>query len=84
MFTGPFDTEHEAREATLGYLRRAGDDYPDANRAQFADALSECHVSMGDYDQKILDWFAGWEPEAVAVMAGLIRRAHASGTRRDA
>lgn len=83
VFTGPFDTVHEAREATVGYLRPGEGNYPDANRAQFAEALSDCRVSMGDYDKKILDWFAGWEPEAVAVMAGLIRRAHAAGTRRS-
>jgi hypothetical protein len=36
-------------------------------------------VELGAYDHAIVQWLAGWEPSTVAVMAGLISRAHEAG-----
>jgi hypothetical protein len=32
-------------------------------------------VEVGPYDQRILDWLTGWEPQTVEVIAALIERA---------
>jgi hypothetical protein len=43
-----------------------------------ADLLSACEragVTIGAYDWRILDWLAGFEPQAAAAVAGVIVRA---------
>lgn len=39
------------------------------------DACGAAGVDLGPYDDRILAWLAGWEPETCAVIAGLISRA---------
>lgn len=43
------------------------------------DACEQAGVILGTYDARIVAWLAGWEPEACAVVAGLITRAHEAG-----
>lgn len=46
-----------------------------ANVEKLRDACAAAGVGLGDYDQRVVDWLGGWEPEVVQVVAGLIRRA---------
>lgn len=39
--------------------------------------MTRTGVQVGSYDQRILDWLAGWEPQTVEVIAALIDRAGA-------
>ncbi len=48
------------------------------NERMLADACAAAGVKLGAYDQRIVTWLAGWEPQVCAVIAGLIIRA---GTR---
>ena len=32
-------------------------------------------VQLGEFDDRILHWLAGWEPHVAAVIAGLVGRA---------
>lgn len=38
-------------------------------------ACERAGVTLGAYDERIVRWLAGWEPETCAVIAGLITRA---------
>ena len=40
------------------------------------DTCRAAGVQLGAYEPRILLWLADWEPSTVAVVAGLIRRAH--------
>lgn len=43
-------------------------------------AVAEAGVTLGAFDAEIVAWLARtWEPETVAVLAGLVTRAHAAG-----
>ena len=83
--SGPYETEREAREAAR---QAAGSDSPRvyvssrANRAMLTGAVDSAGVQLGAWDKRIVDWLAGWEPETVAVVAGLITRAHEAGGQR--
>ncbi len=44
------------------------------------EACEAASVKVGAYDHRILIWLAGFEPEACAVVAGLITRAHHAET----
>lgn len=91
--SGPYRTEAEAAAEAMPHevdaLRTArGDDYV-ASARRLRDARSialqallaactEAGVEVGDYDRRVLDWLAGWEPTAAQVVIGLIGRAHAA------
>jgi hypothetical protein len=71
--SGPFGTEREAREAIP---RADGMSITQANRDALWSAITAGGADLGAYDRQILDWLADWEPATVAVVAGLITRAH--------
>ena len=83
---GPFETEGAARthpavravyEAMRATDRRGV--MPDLGEAMMTGACERAGVTLGAYDARILRWLAGFEPQACAVIAGLIARAHAAG-----
>jgi hypothetical protein len=81
--TGPFDTREQARDAVRGIYAIFHEAEPPsgpvnlkaANLALLTEAVNIAGIGTGDYDERILDWLAGWEPEICAVIAGLIIRA---------
>ena len=81
MSTGPFESEAEAIAAARHIL-----DLPPGTGAwqqasldMLTGACDEAGIEVGAYDARILHWLAGWEPQIVAVVAGLITRAHEAG-----
>jgi len=86
--TSPFETEREARAAAHALVP------PDKgwsilsaaqNRQLLGRACEAAGIEMGRYDDRIIEWLAGWEDATCAVIAGLITRAHeaaAEDTRR--
>ena len=76
MTAGPFETEREAREAAataspgLDALHLA-----EGNRDMLLSAVNVAGVQLGEYDRRIVDWLANYEPATCAVIAGLITRA---------
>ena len=82
---GPFETEQQVRDIpAVQAVRAAFRAAPGAgahephNRALIEDACRAAGVKLGAYDRRIVAWLASWEPQICAVVAGLIRRAHAS------
>jgi hypothetical protein len=77
MTSGPFYTDRQALAASLYHQqgRPWNTDVPTTalNLADLAAALSG--VELGDWDRRIVEWLAGWEPSTVAVVCGLITRA---------
>ena len=47
------------------------------NAERLAVALATARVELGAYDERIMVWLAGWEPEVVQVVIGWIERAAA-------
>jgi hypothetical protein len=80
--TGPYETEREAVEASLWLVRDKGTgrDMGKSNLDDLTGAAADANVVLGAYDQRILEWLAGYEPQTCAVIAGLIRRAYSAGT----
>jgi hypothetical protein len=80
MNSGPFHTDREALAASLYHQqgRPQDTDVPTTalNLADLTAALSG--VELGDWDKRIIEWLAGWEPSTVAVVCGLITRARAA------
>lgn len=85
--TGPYETEQQVRE--LPAVRAISDAMHASHRrgvigelgCRLLDAACEAaSVKVGAYDHRILIWLAGFEPEACAVIADLITRAHEAGT----
>ena len=83
MNTGPYESEREA----AGAARRIYDSDPGTgawrggNHRLLCAALTDAGVELGAYDHAIVQRLAGWEPSTVAVIAGLIIRAHEAGQR---
>ena len=82
---GPFETERQASDTpAVQAIHAAFRASPGVGRMQplnqqmLSDALAAAGVETGTYDRRIIGWLAGWEPEVVAVIAGLVVRAHAS------
>lgn len=76
---GPFDTEREARVAAHAAVPpRAGRSILSAqgNRQLLGRALQDAGVSMGRYDDRIVEWLAQWEDSVCAVIAGWVTRAY--------
>jgi len=84
---GPYETAAEVRAEPLvrdTYLiTRAGGDMDAENQRRLLAACQDAGVRLGAYDRRILAWLAGWEPETVQVVVGLIGRA-AQGGRQSA
>jgi hypothetical protein len=81
MTSGPFHTDREALAASLYHRhgRPPNTDVPTTalNLADLNAALSD--LELGDWDRKIVEWLAGWEPATVAAICGLITRARDAG-----
>ena len=88
---GPYETEHQARNAPLGVEVR---ELHDSGRTLHGDsdglvaatklrhlteACTAAGIDLGTYDWRILRWFTTWEPSTIQVFAGIIARAAASG-----
>lgn len=82
MSAGPYGTEAEARAAALAAAGPPRPGWSILNEAQRHNMLlAACEAAgleLGDYDHRILGWLTGWEDGTVAVIAGLITRAHAA------
>ena len=78
---GPFETERQARMAALAATEPDEDSLLTAagNRKLLGRALQAAGVAMGRYDDRILEWFARWEPSTCAVAAGWVTRACTAG-----
>lgn len=78
---GPYDTEPQARadapRVPRSRVRPGAHIRP--NRARLHDVAAYAGVQLGAYDERIIDWIAGWESTTVQVIADLIRRAHVAG-----
>jgi hypothetical protein len=84
--SGPFATERDAQQAAVQYTGPPGasltgppGQLAEANRSMLLDAVNAAGVELGDYDRRILDWLAGYEPSTCAVIAALIARAAERG-----
>jgi hypothetical protein len=79
--SGPFETEREAAAAVQHITSSPPGTgaWADGNHRLLEDACRAAGVELGAYDHRILVWLSGYEPAAVAVVAGLITRAHDSG-----
>jgi hypothetical protein len=82
--TGPFASPEEARaapEVRAVYERMrgpAGAAGP-LKLAMLTSACESAGVTLGAYDRRAVAWLAGWEPEIIAAIAGIIRRASGAG-----
>jgi hypothetical protein len=80
---GPFETECEALNLPAVRAAYAAITGPGTGTLEclaiLEDALTAAGVELGAYDQRIVNWLAGWEAQTCAVIAGLITRAHAAG-----
>jgi hypothetical protein len=77
----PFRTEREAA-ATVQHITDSPAGcgaWRDGCHRLLEDACRAAGVDLGTYDEQVLLWLADGEPSTVAVLAGLIRRAHAAG-----
>ena len=77
----PFRTEREAA-ATVQHITDSPAGcgaWRDGCHRLLEDTCRAAGVDLGTYDEKVLLWLADREPPTVAVIAGLIRRAHATG-----
>lgn len=77
----PLETEREARDTVAHITGSPPMSWRDGNHRHLEEACAAAGVELGAYDHRILLWLASWEPHVVAVVASLITRAHASGTR---
>lgn len=69
-----FETERQAIEAT-GQRGWEPDTYEARNELALLEACAAAGVHLGAYDRRVLAWLAGWEPQTVAAIAGIILRA---------
>ena len=84
--SGPFETEGQARE--LPAVRAVYEAFradpgvgkmEPHNRRMLGRACEAAGVVTGRYDDRIIEWLSGWEPQMCAVVAGLITRAYEAG-----
>jgi hypothetical protein len=75
---GPFRTEADTRPVTRP-IYEAADGLKAGNLRLLKETIADAHVETGEFDDRTLDWLAGWEPFTVAVIAGLIDRAYEAG-----
>lgn len=79
---GPYDTEAQAHTdvaAAVDFGLPARGFTGSPLRAYLTASLVESGVELGEYDARIVDWLAGWEPATVQVIVGWVTRAHAAG-----
>jgi len=86
VLSGPFQSEHQAgavpavREAYAAGHQRRGE-MTRHNHRMLCSALTRAGVDVGEFDHAIVVWLTQWEPQTVAVIAGLITRASKAGQR---
>jgi hypothetical protein len=73
---GPYETCRQAFDDIRSIGRS-----DEALQLRLVEACQDVGVRLGVYDRRILAWLAGWEPETVQVVTGLIRRAAQGGRR---
>lgn len=74
---GPYESEQQAAETVreaYGHVTELGT-MARFNMARLNAACAAAGVRLGEHDRRILAWLAGWEPETVAVVVGLVVRA---------
>jgi hypothetical protein len=76
---GPFESERQAAATVQHITGSPAESWQDGMHKLLEDACGAAGVELGAFDHRILLWLAGWEPSTVAVLAGLISRAHESG-----
>lgn len=76
--SGPYETEEQVFEVTRGAHGVPGGS-TEYNHGRLLDTCKAAGVYLGAFDHLIVRWLAGWEPQTVAVVVGLITRAHAEG-----
>jgi hypothetical protein len=75
--SGPFETQRQAADSVRHIIDSPPGSWSDGTPRLLEDACRAAGVQLAGYDSQILVWLAGWEPWAMAVVAGLITRAHA-------
>lgn len=80
----PYDTEAEALaepavQETYHLPRVDAGQMDQANRRRLLEACEQAGVELGAYDRSVLAWLAGWEPQVVQVVVGIIERAAGHG-----
>jgi hypothetical protein len=77
---GPLDSEPKAVRAPFD-VRRPLIHNPDASRADRAAAIHEAlaGVELGDYDERMIAWLAGWDVATVGGVVSLLDRVRAAG-----
>lgn len=81
---GPYETEAQARgpvhhiHAAAHAARRRGV-MDDGNHRLLCDTLAAAGVECGAYDHEVIRWLSKFEPQMVAVVAGLVSRAYRAG-----
>lgn len=77
--SGPYNTERDAAiEPMPRHIAAPHPSLAAARAVKLAELLDACtvaDVALGDYDRRVIEWLAGWEPTVVQVVADLIRRA---------
>lgn len=81
---GPYETQRQAAADVAEVYeqsRRSSrqGEMGDANLARLHHACERAGITLGTFDDRILAWLAGYEPETCAVIAGVVTRAHAAG-----
>ena len=79
---GPFETEAQARAAVAHVYAAAHATtrrgvMTEGSHKLLCEALTAAGVEPGAYDHRIITWLAESEPQACAVIAGIITRAAA-------
>jgi hypothetical protein len=82
--SGPYETERDAINAVRHILDTPPGTgaWRDGSLRTLETACQAAGVKLGAYDQRILVWLAGWEPQACAVIAALIERAYEAAADR--
>ena len=75
----PLETERDAVASVQHILDSPPGSWSDGSHRFLEDTCGAADVVLGAYDQQTLLVLASQPPTTVAVIAGLIRRAHAAG-----
>lgn len=79
---GPYETSGAATAASSDVYAAAGigpGALEETNHSRLLDTCKAAGVYLGAYDHRIVRWLAGFEPETVVVIVGLITRAYYEG-----
>lgn len=74
MTAGPFETEREVIDA-IGLRTWQPGQYAERGELALLEACAAAGIELGAYDRRIVAWLATMEPQACAVVAGMILRA---------